>query len=107
MTIIEMLYSPSKEEQLRFRVSLAVAKLFNKNNLKIDDKKEVETSKEKFDEMKKLYDIRSKLVHSGESNKLTNNEFLLLADIVRKSLLLYLDNPEHFKQESLLSLICE
>jgi len=95
--ILEMLYGPKdNRNELQFRVSLLIAKLFkNKFN---------GSTKDYFDEMIKIYGTRSDIVHTGGSKKLTKERLINLIDIARESILLYLKDESTFSKENLESL---
>lgn len=103
MTIMEMLYLPELGNELKFRLSLRTAKIFNK--FYNDDSNKV------FNEIKKVYDIRSSIIHNGEAKtkkgqliNLTdesNNILVKFLNIVRKSILVYAKNPKFFSQDNL------
>lgn len=76
MISLETLFSPDVRE-LRYRVSRNSAVLLGK---------EKEDSEKIFSEVKDLYDKRSKIVHTGESNIINNEDLLKLRHYVRESI---------------------
>lgn len=105
-TILEMLYGCNISQELRFRISLTIAKMFSKHNLKFDDSKAEESTKDRFDIMKRLYDTRSKIVHTGKYKDFIPANWFFITEITRKSLLLYLMNPDEFNDENLINILC-
>jgi len=83
MIILEMLYLPENHPQLQcFNLSRRVMDVFSKDlsgGVLLNE-----------DEIRKLYKIRCDLVHDGFSKYLDESYFLLLLDIVRNSILIYL-----------------
>jgi len=73
---MEVLFSPSDRDELRFRVSRNLAILLGKNK---DDSEKI------FKKMREFYDKRSKIVHSGEAN-VTKNDVLTLRSYARESI---------------------
>jgi len=93
-TIMEMIYIPEKSgTELSFRLSLRLAKVMNQ--------KFGLNSKEAYKEAKKLYGIRSSLVHTGVSKALNHEMLFKLLDFTHKSLALFIDEPSLFEEESL------
>lgn len=92
MITMEMLYL-KEDKELGFRLSLTAAKILHKY-LKMDILKTYKV-------VKNLYDKRSKILHVGAHGIVDNNELNILGDIVRESLILYLNNPSIFNKESL------
>jgi len=86
MTIIEMLYLINDKEPKKETIHNRINELLK---IKID--------------VRSLYEIRSDIVHEGDSINLTNESFLSLVEITRKSILEYLydvDKEEDKKQFS-------
>jgi len=80
-TILEMLYSPESRTELSFRFSL------------MDEKTT-------YEDMRKIYTIRSSISHSGSHSEAVG--FLdKLIDYTRKSLVLFLKDPSIFEDEEL------
>lgn len=77
MMAMEAIFNDGKNE-LRNKVSRGGAVLLGKN---------INSSRRIFSDLKKLYDIRSSLVHTGDISKIGNEELLLLRSYVRQSLL--------------------
>jgi hypothetical protein len=107
MSILEMLYVPSKGSEITLRLSLRVSKMFEKLGIKLDESKLNESISEKYEKIKSLYGIRSQIVHSGISKNLTLEELKYLAEITRKSILFYLDEPDNFNDKNLTRLLYE
>lgn len=78
MMSLETLFHPSEQGELRYRISRNVAALLGKN----DDK----DSKTIFTDVEKLYDKRSKLVHTGNKSIVKESDLLLLRHYVRESI---------------------
>jgi len=76
MISLETLFNPGLQE-LRYRVSRNAAVLLGK---------EKEDSKTIFSEIKGLYDKRSKIVHTGNSNTINEEDLLKLRHYVRESI---------------------
>lgn len=72
---LETLFNPG-EQELRYRISRNVAVLLGK------DKKD---SKTIFRDIKELYDKRSKIVHTGETNIIQEKDLLKLRQYLRES----------------------
>ncbi len=76
MISLEALLNPGDYE-LRYRISRNTAVLLGKNR---------EESDSIFKEIRKLYDKRSKLVHTGDRKAISQEDVLKLRDYVRKSI---------------------
>jgi hypothetical protein len=76
MTGLETLLNPSQYE-IRYRISRNTAVLLG------EDRKD---SEEIFAQIKKLYDKRSKIVHSGERGIIEKEDFSKLRDYLRKAI---------------------
>ena len=76
MISLETLFNPGHQE-LRYRVSRNTAVILGK---------EKEDSKTIFREIKDLYDKRSKIVHTGNSNIINEEDLLKLRHYVRESI---------------------
>ena len=76
MISLEVLFNPGGQE-LRYRVSRNTTVLLGKED---------EDSKIIFSEIKKLYDKRSSIVHTGESNIINKKDLLKLRYYVRESI---------------------
>jgi len=94
---LESLYLPIQESELKYRLSIRAAKLLS--NIKYGDAKDI------FLKIKKIYDIRSKLVHSGKMKGVTSDIFSELTNIVRVSLIHYIENPNDFLEDSLTAIV--
>jgi len=92
-TILEMLYSPKSDRtELSFRFSLRACKVLSKYEL-MDEKTT-------YEDMRKIYAIRSSISHSGFHSEALG--FLdKLIDYTRKSLVLFLKDPSIFEDEKL------
>jgi hypothetical protein len=77
MMSLEILFNQSTTE-LRYRVSRSVAVLLGKSRNK---------SEKIAKDLRGLYDIRSKIVHTGECDDLEKQKIVLLRNYVRKCLL--------------------
>lgn len=92
-TILEMLYSPKKDKtELSFRFSLRACKVLSKYE-NLDE----ETT---YKDMRKIYDIRSGISHSGYHSE-TATYLDKLIDYTRKSLVLFLKDPSIFEEKKL------
>jgi len=87
-----MLLLPKQSTELGFRFALRLAKLAGKFGYGDP----IET----FEQAKTLYAIRSKLVHSGNDNRLPTYEHLAY-EFARKLLVLYLVSPAEFDGDAL------
>lgn len=97
-TILEMLYVPKGQQELNYRLAVRAAKVMSKN--KNNDAVFF------FKEIKKIYDIRSQIVHQGDYKKEDLQKYLgLLAEVVRNSLLVYLENPTVFEDDMLNAIV--
>lgn len=78
MTILEILYLPTEEGELKFRLSTSCANLLGKNH---QERKRI------FDNIRLGYDIRSNLIHAGHiktsSRKKLNKQNLTIQDLIR------------------------
>ena len=78
MTILEILYLPTDEGELKFRLSTSCANLLGKNH---QERKTI------FDNIRLGYDIRSNLIHAGHiktsSSKKLNKQNLTIQDLIR------------------------
>lgn len=97
MTALEILYVGVDKDELKYRLSIRIAKTFSKHYK--------EASKDTFNIFNNnkngLYKIRSEIVHTGKSKSFTNKTLETLIEFVRKSLLLYVEDPEIYKPENL------
>jgi len=91
-TILEMLYVPTVRAELSFRFSLRVCKVFSKYL----GMKEEKT----YADMRKIYDIRSRISHSG-FHKDAAKYLDELIDYTRKSIVLFLNTPSIFDDKRL------
>lgn len=93
VTILEMLYSPKGARmELSFRCSLRASKVLSKY-LSMDEEKI-------YEDIRKIYDIRSGISHSGfhrDTAKYLNK----LVDYTRKSIVLFLKDNSIFEDEKL------
>jgi len=94
---LESLYLPVQDTELNFRLSLRVSKML--------ENKEINDIDKIFKKIKEIYTVRSKLVHSGDSKGLSTGLYSQLTEVVRLSLLKYLNDSEAFKEEALTGLI--
>lgn len=92
-SILEMLYTPKgTRTELGFRISLRVCKVFSKY-LSMD-------AKTTYNDVKRIYNIRSGISHSG-SHRNTSEYLEKLVDYVRKSITLFLRDNSLFEHENL------
>jgi len=77
MIALEILFNPGKME-LRYRISRNTAVLLGGNN--------DEYSKKIFSKVKRLYDLRSEVVHTGKKTIIKKDDLLLLRHYVRESI---------------------
>ena len=94
MIALEALYVDENQElSYRLRINaantLAKAKGYNSRDI--------------FDKLKALYNIRSDIVHKGHTKKLGSEEFFTATELVRESLNLYLEDPNLFTAENMLN----
>jgi len=94
---LESLYLPTQKQELKFRLSIRVAKLLSK--LGYGDAKDI------FRKVNKIYRIRNKLVHAGKTKDLTPDIFSELTNIIRVSLLHYIKNPNNFSEDALTTIV--
>mgnify|MGYP001791269413 CR=1 FL=1 len=85
--ILESLLIGNDNGELKFRLALYVNHIL-KNTIKSDIEIDFATAK-------KLYDIRSSLVHTGVSKKFSKELYLLLRDITREILVWNIYNPNY------------
>jgi len=78
MMCLETLFHPGKFGELRYRISRNTAVLLGGRN-------ENENSKTIFSEIRKLYDLRSTVLHTGKKI-IKNGDLLLLRHYVRESI---------------------
>lgn len=83
---LEALYLPDGNDELTLRLSLRVAFLLEETGPK---------RKELFEFIKKMYKLRSKIVH-GNTYNLTKEEVIRLEEILRLSLKKWLTDPSNF-----------
>jgi hypothetical protein len=96
---LECLCLPAINDELKFRFSLRIAKLLSKYcKSNVEEQFNIE---EQFKFAKKIYDIRSDIVHNGESDKLDINTFLKTVKITSQLIHIYLNNDDIFKKENL------
>jgi len=77
MMSLEGLFNPSGEGELRYRISRNTAVLIGKDK---DDSESI------WKRMRKLYDIRCDIIHSGNFNDVNDNDVLELRSYVRRSI---------------------
>ena len=85
--ILESLLINNDTGELKFRFSLYVNHIL-KNSIKSEISIDFLTTK-------KLYDVRSSLVHKGESKKYSVELYILLKDITREILVWYINNENY------------
>lgn len=90
---LESLCLPGFNDELKFRLSLRIAKILSKYF-----KLEVE---EQFKTVKKIYDIRSKIIHCGKSKELNWEMFAKTLLIANRLVNSYLDNKSIFEEKNL------
>jgi len=92
--ILESLLTGNNSGELKYRFSL---------NTNYVLKKAINSSSEiDFNTIKQLYDIRSSLVHTGESKKFTKDKYLLLRQITQEILIWFVYHPEYYVEEEIL-----
>jgi len=89
-TILETLYLDGEQSELSFKLAMRISKLFNSLKFK--------KTNETYFTVKDIYKCRSELSHNGCSIKLTDTLFLKTSEIVRLSLIAYLQKPDLFKK---------
>ena len=87
------MFLPFFNDELKFRLSLRIAKILSKYF-----KLEVE---EQFKTVKKIYDIRSKIIHCGKSKELNWEMFAKTLLIANRLVNSYLDNKSIFEEKNL------
>lgn len=99
-TILEILYLGSENNaELNFRLCLHVAKVFSK----FHDMNPSDT----FKDLKELYNVRSKIIHVGKSDALSDETLKKMIEYARRSLRSFINNPSIFKPENLTKLTLE
>src|SRR5690606_29790918 len=92
--ILESLLTGNNNGELKYRFALNTNFLLKKaikSEVKVD-----------FNTLKKLYDIRSALVHTGESKKFTKDYYLLLRQITQEILIWFVHYPNYNVEEEIL-----
>ena len=90
---LEALYSPDGHMELTFRLSIRAACLLKS---KPDDKKDT------YRFIKKMYDIRSSIVHGNTCNpSLKKDDVDNLEEILRESIKLWISNKNNFDKDNL------
>lgn len=97
---LEAFYLPEEKDELTFKLSVRASKILSKYG-------KLGKTEDLFESIKKIYGIRSDLVHKGKSNKLDGSVLHCLANYVRISLNLYLENKGLFEEEFLRYVIFE
>lgn len=102
MTILEVLFlKDGAEGELKYRLSIRLDKIFQK----FYGENPSTIFNVFMNNSTGLYKIRSEIVHRGSTKILTKDFLANLVEIVRKSLLLYIDNPINFKVEKLNNIV--
>lgn len=83
---LEALYLPDGNHELSFRLSLRVAFLLNSDS---------KDRKEEYLFLRQLYKSRSKIVH-GNPFSTEHNDILRIEELLRKSLKLWISDPDNF-----------
>ena len=83
---LETLYLPDGNAELSFRLSLRISFLLNSNP---------NERKETYKFIRDMYDIRSNIVH-GKQYTLTIENVILIEELLRKSLKLWINSKENF-----------
>ncbi len=83
---LESIYLPDGQDELTFRLSLRIAFLMGKD---VAERKDI------FRFIKKMYHLRSKLVH-GKKYDLTKDDVARIEEILRRSLKMFLSDPIQF-----------
>jgi len=97
--ILESLLTGDDRDTLTFRFALYLNHIL-KNTLKSD--LEIDMTK-----AKRLYGVRSDLVHSGKSKKFTKEDYLLLRNITQEVLVWQVKNPDYSVEKSILNTLFE
>lgn len=93
VVLLESLCLSGSKSESTFKFSLRLSKLLSKYY-------ELEIEKQ-FKFAEEIYDIRSKIVHSGKNDGLNGDVFLKTIEIVKLLINLYLDDSDIFKKENL------
>lgn len=97
IVILEILYLPGIHEELKYRLSLGLSKMIFQTATK---------RAETFKFITEIYNLRSKIIHEGKYNEYKINAlFPELCNLVRLSLLKYLNTPNDFEQDTLMKMI--
>ncbi|WP_072305078.1 HEPN domain-containing protein [Cellulophaga fucicola] len=97
--ILESLLTNNDTGELKFRFSLYVNHIL-RNSINSDIKIDFPTAK-------KLYDVRSSLVHKGESKKYSIELYLLLKDITREILVWHIENENYNVEKDFMEYVFE
>lgn len=92
-TLLEMILLPNKASELSFRFALRLAKLAKHFSFGT-------CAEDVFEKAKKMYQIRSDLVHSGKTKNLVEHE-AIAREFARVLILHYLESPEFFDEKNL------
>jgi hypothetical protein len=87
---LETLYMPDGNAELSFRLSIRVAFLLSPPP----------NRKDTFDFLKKMYNVRSKIVHGSEYD-LKADDVSKLEELLRKSVILWIKNKNSFSGDEL------
>jgi len=86
---LENLYLKGEQLELGYKLRLRMSYLLGK---RFEQKKEV------FEDMKKAYDFRGRIIHGGVRQDVSYEFFLKIRDYTRESLKLFVKNPDLRKQ---------
>ena len=98
MITLENLFLKGTNQELSYKISMRMAYVLGKDK---DDRKKI------FDFIKDAYNLRSKIVHGEESNKLDNQKFLELRELTKESLKYFLEYEDNWNGKKLDELILE
>ena len=92
--ILESLLTGNNNGELKYRFSLNTNYVLKKA---INSKSKID-----FNTIKKLYDIRSFLVHTGESKNFNKEKYLLLRQITQEILIWFVYHPDYDVEEEIM-----
>ncbi len=92
MITLENLFLKGTNQELSYKISMRMAYVLGKDK---DDRKNI------FGFIKNSYNLRSKIVHGEESNKLDNQIFLELRKFTKESIIYFLENEDNWNGKKL------
>ena len=110
MTCLEILYLPNNNGELTFRLSVYIANTLSKYSSRLKPYRSFLAfrnldAQEIFDKVSILYKIRSQLVHTGCIPEKNRDQYLLhfveLSELVRFSIIVYIDDANIFTEPQL------